>query len=522
MKTPFAWEPGDLEGASASVVDVRQAREGSTPQAAAKTFEESDEAVVPKKPAKTRVTPVEQVEGRAEAKGKSAARNARPTQGGISAATYLQRIGQRAKEKKEERFTNLLSHIKLPLLKEAYQRLKKRAAAGVDAMTWEEYGNGLEDRLRDLQDRVHRGNYHPQPVRRVHIPKGEGKTRPLGIPTLEDKLLQQAVRMVLEPIYEAQFLGFSYGFRPGRSQHRALDALAVAMGKKVSWVLDADIRSYFDTIDHEWMQRFIEHRIGDVRLVRLLTKWLKAGVMEDGELHAVEKGTPQGGVISPLLANIYLHYVLDLWVQSWRKKQARGEVYVVRYADDFVMCFQYEEDARAMHKAVAERMAKFGLELHPDKTRVVRFGRYARKDSERQEGKKPATFDFLGFTHISGVDRKQGRFQLQRRTSRKKRNAKLALLKEELKKRRHDYMGKQYAWLTKVLNGHYQYYAVPTNYASLSSFRNTLENAWHRSLQRRSQRAQWTREQRKAVQQRFTLPRPKILHPWPEQRLVVR
>jgi RNA-directed DNA polymerase len=522
MKMPFAWEPGDLEETSAFVVDARQPREGSKPQAAVKRFEESDEAVVPKKPVKTWVTPVEQVEERAEAKGKSAARNARPTQGGISAPTYLQRIGQRAKEKKEERFTNLLSHIKLPLLAEAYHCLKKRAAAGVDAMSWEEYGNGLEDRLRDLQDRVHRGNYHPQPVRRVHIPKGEGKTRPLGIPTLEDKLLQQAVRIVLEPIYEAQFLGFSYGFRPGRSPHKALDAVAVAIGRKVSWVLDADIRSYFDTIDHEWMQRFIEHRIGDQRLVRLLVKWLKAGVMEEGELHAVEQGTPQGGVISPLLANIYLHYVLDLWAQSWRKKQARGEVYIVRYADDFVMCFQYEEDARAMHKAVAERMAKFGLELHPEKTRVVRFGRYARKDSERSEGKKPATFDFLGFTHISGADRKEGRFQLQRRTSKKKRNAKLASLKEELKKRRHEHISKQHDWLTKVLHGHYRYYAVPTNYAPMSSFRNTLEKSWHKWLQRRSQRAHWTSEQRKLFQQRFTLPLPKILHPWPDQRLNVR
>ncbi len=342
------------------MVSGRHGRARRNPQ---QSSEESDALVVPtcKKSAKTRVTPVESMEGRGAAHGKPVPRNASPAQDGQDALTFLERVGQRAKDKKEERFNNLLSHIKVPLLKEAYQRLRKDAASGVDGVTWSEYGENLDARLLDLQDRVHRGSYHPQPVRRVHIPKGDGRTRPLGIPSLEDKIVQQAARMLLEPIYEREFMGFSYGFRPGRSPHQALDALAVAIGRKVDWVLDADIRAFFDTIDHAWMQKFIEHKISDSRMVRLLMKWLHAGVMEDGELHEVNEGTPQGGIISPLLANIYLHYVLDLWVSSWRKKHAHGEVYVVRYADDFVMGFQREQDARAMHSALAERLATFGL-----------------------------------------------------------------------------------------------------------------------------------------------------------------
>jgi RNA-directed DNA polymerase len=304
-QTTSARKPGDLEGAAPSVVDGRQGQEGTEPKSE-KTFEESDEAVVPTKSAKTWVTPVESMEGRTEAEGKSAVRNALPAQNGVGALTFLQRIGQRAKEGREEKFTTLLSHLKVPLLKEAFMRLRKGAASGIDGVTWSEYSDRLDERLLDLQGRVHRGSYHPQPVRRVHIPKGDGKMRPLGIPSLEDKIVQQAVRMVLEPIYEAQFIGFSYGFRPGRSQHDALDALAEATHRKVSWVLDADIRSFFDTIDHGWMQKFIEHRIGDRRMVRLLMRWLHAGVMEDGKLHETEEGTPQGGIISPLLADIYL------------------------------------------------------------------------------------------------------------------------------------------------------------------------------------------------------------------------
>lgn len=514
--SPSTREPGDLGGGSAAY-GARRAETGR-PMAARRAVspEESDEVVVPKKSAKVRVTPSESMEERTEAEGKSASRNALPTQGGESALTFLERIGQRARKDKEEKFTTLLSHLKVPLLREAFMSLRKRAAAGVDGVTWSEYAERLDERLLDLQDRVHRGSYHPQPVRRTYIPKTGGGERPLGIPTLEDKIVQQAARMVLEPIYEAQFLGFSYGFRPGRSQHDALDALAEAIHRKVSWVLDADIRSFFDTIDHGWMQQFLEHRIGDRRMVRLLMKWMRAGVMEQGELRASERGTPQGGIISPLLANIYLHYALDLWVRSWRKKHARGALYFVRYADDFVTAFRYEEDARAMHAALAARLAKFGLELHPDKTRVLRFGRFAREQAARH-GQKPETFVFLGFTHISGRTR-EGRFQLKRTTSRKKRGAKLAELREQIRRRRHHPVLHQWRWLKSVLRGHYRYYAVPTNYRALKGFYQAVWDAWHRSLQRRSQRGRWTWAQRLKFDRRHPLPPPRILHPWPEQR----
>lgn len=345
--------------------------------------------------------------------------------------------------------------------------------------------------------------------------------RPLGIPSLEDKIVQQAARMILEPIYEREFLGFSYGFRPGRSSHQALDALAVAIGKKVDWVLDADIRSFFDTIDHGWMQKFIEHKIADRRMVRLLMKWLHAGVMEDGRLHAVEEGTPQGGNISPLLANIYLHYVLDEWAASWRRTRAHGEMYIVRYADDFVMGFQREQDARAMREALADRLAAFGLELHPDKTRVIRFGRFARRDSPRDGRSRPETFDFLGFTHIV-AERPDGKTTLVRRTSRKKREAKLAALRKQMRKRRDAPPREQQRWLTSVLRGHFNYYGVPSNFAALRSFCRQVRHAWHRQLQRRSQRARWTSAQRDAFDAKYPLPLPRIVHPSPTVRFALR
>lgn len=514
-----ARESGDLDGAQPVMVSGRPAQEGK-PQSGA-SVEKSDEVVVPEKSAKTWVTPVEPAEGRTEAKGKSVARNASSTPSEPDALSFLQRIGERAKQKPEEKWTNLLSHMRLPFLKEAYQRLRRNAAAGVDQVTWAEYGERLDERLLDLQGRVHRGSYHPQPVRRVLIPKGDGKLRPLGIPALEDKIVQQAAVMILTPIYEAEFIGISYGFRPGRSQHDALDALAEAIHRKVSWVLDADIKAFFDTIDHRHLQAFIEHRIGDTRMVRLLMKWAKAGVIVDGKRHETDAGTPQGGLISPLLANMYLHYVLDLWVLSWRKKHASGEMYVVRYADDFVMGFQKEQDAMAMRKALAERLEHFGLKLHPQKTRVIEFGRFAR---ERRAGRglaKPETFDFLGFTHIAGISR-DGKFQLQRRTSRKKRRAKLARVKEESERRRHHAVKAQHDWICSVLNGHYRYYAVPTNYRALTQFRYAVDWIWRRSLQRRSQRARWKEAQHKAFTQRFPLPEPRILHPWPTARFALR
>jgi RNA-directed DNA polymerase len=516
-RMPLAREPGGLTDASSSVVGDRQLREGETPQSAESTSEESDAVVVPEKSAKMRVTPFESMEERTAAKGKVVARNASLTQGRKDASTHLQRLGERAKKKPKDKWTNLLSHIRAPLLAEAYARLRKHAATGVDQVTWEEYGERLGERLLQLQDRVHRGSYHPQPVRRVHIPKGDGRTRPLGVPALEDKIVQQAVRMVLEPIYEAEFIGFSYGFRPRRSAHDALDALATAIERKVSWVLDADIRSFYDTIDHGWLQQFLEHRIGDARMVRLLMKWTKAGVMEEGKLYAVTEGTPQGGIISPLLANIYLHYVLDLWVAAWRKKPGRGEVYVVRYADDFVLALQKEQDARLLIELLQQRMAKFGLELHSEKTRLIQFGRFAREDRERRGQGRPETFEFLGFVHVASASR-AGKFLLRRRTSGKKMRAKLASLKEESRHRRHWQVIEQYNWLCSVLRGHYRYYGVPTNHRSLVLYRRRVQRMWHAGLQRRSQRGRWTRARQVAFEERYRLPLPKICHPWPTVR----
>lgn len=517
---PHAREPGDLENASPSQSDGTQLREGKSRNTQSQTLEESDAFVVAEKLENSWVTPEDPVERRDAADGKIRSTKRASDTDPNWRANALERIGQRAKEKRGEKFTNLLSHIKVPLMKEAYMRLRKNAAPGVDGETWNSYGEQLDVRLHDLEGRVHRGSYHPQPVRRVYISKVDGKRRPLGIPALEDKIVQQAARMLMEPLYErGTFLGFSYGFRPGRSQHGALDALAVAIEcKKVSWVLEADIRAFFDTIDHAWMQKMIEHRIGDRRFVRLLLKWLHAGVMEEGKLYEQREGTPQGGIISPLLANVFLHYALDLWVQQWRKKQARGQVYIVRYADDFVMGFQYEEDARAMHEALALRLAKFGLELHPDKTRIIRFGRFASADAVRDGRAKPETFDFLGFTHLCGRSRAGG-FQLQRHTSLKKRRAKLAALREEFPKRRHLPVVDQHRWLCSVIRGHNQYYGVPTNSRTLAAFRRAVERAWHRSLQRRSQRAGWTVEKTKRFEKRFALPSPRIVHPWPSQRL---
>jgi group II intron reverse transcriptase/maturase len=433
-------------------------------------------------------------------------------------AHVTERIGSKAREAKGVRFNNLLSHLKAPLLKEAYERLRKDAAAGVDGETWSSYGEELDARLRDLEERVQRGSYHPQPVRRVYIPKGGGKMRPLGVPALEDKIVQQAARMLLEPIYErSEFLGFSYGFRPCRSPHMALDALAEVMHRrKVNWVLDADIRSFFDTIDHGWMKKFVEHRIADERMVRLLMKWLHAGVMEDGELREVEEGTPQGGIISPLLANIYLHHVLDQWAHAWRKKRARGEVYIVRYADDFVMGFQYEQDAHAMRAALAERLAKFGLELHADKTRVLRFGRFAARDCIREGRRHPETFDFLGFTHICGKARSGG-FWVLRRTSRRKRQVKLAKLREEIWKRRHRPVIEQRAWISASLRGHYGYYGVSGNFRALATFHRRVQDTWHQALQHRSQRARWNKKKRASFAEKFPLLPPRITRRRPPQ-----
>jgi RNA-directed DNA polymerase len=513
---PHARKPGDL-GVGPS--QAGHPREGRKPHAAGGGPEESDALIVPtwKKSAKTRVTPVESMEGRGAAKGKPVAAMASSTQREESVHAFLRRVGERARAHKEERFNNLFSRLTVPLLREAYGLLEPRAASGVDGMTWKGYGEGLEERLADLEERLHRGRYEPPPVRRVYIPKGDGKMRPLGVPALEDKIVQQAARMLLEPVYEASFLGFSYGFRPGRSQHDALDALAVFVERGTNWVLDADIRAFFDTIDHAWMRRFLDHRISDPRMLKLLEQWLKAGVLEDGEFRTVTEGTPQGGIISPLLANIYLHYVLDLWIHRWRRRYARGKVSYVRYADDFVVGLEREQEAHALKAALAERLAQFALELHPEKTRVLRFGPRAQRARLAADLGKPETFVFLGFTHICANDR-AGRFQLRRRTSRKKRQAKLKNLREEIRRRRHRPLREQHRWLVQVLRGHYGYYGVPTNIDALRSYRRDVQYAWHQALQRRSQRARWSEWERREFDLRWPLPKPTIGHPWPSAR----
>ena len=397
-------------------------------------------------------------------------------------------VREAAKRDRKMRFTALLHHVTPELLQASYFELKRSAAPGVDGVTWQEYGRNLEERLDDLHGRIHRGAYWAQPSKRAWIPKADGRQRPLGIAALEDKIVQQAVKTVLEQIYEEDFLGFSYGFRPGRSCHNALDALWVGiMQRKVSWVLDADIRGFFDAIDHEWLLKFLEHRIADRRILRLMRKWLRAGVSEDGKWSRTTVGTPQGAVISPILANVFLHYVFDLWVNQWRKRHARGEVIVVRYADDFVMGFQYRDDAERCLRELRDRLAKFGLELHPEKTRLIEFGRYAaERRSERGEG-KPETFNFLGFTHCCGKTRK-GAFTIKRRSIAKRMRAKLQEVKQQLIRQMHRTMIEVGAWLRSVVRGWFNYHAVPGNRQCLDQFRTQVARLWLHVVRRRSQK----------------------------------
>jgi group II intron reverse transcriptase/maturase len=431
--------------------------------------------------------------------------------------TKLQGVRRTAKEKKQERFTALLHHVTADLLRESFQGLKKQAAPGVDGVRWKEYEVGLEDRLNDLHSRIHRGAYRAQPSRRIYIPKADGRKRPLGIAALEDKIVQQAVVTVLNEIYEADFLGFSYGFRPGRSPHRALDALSVGIVRRqVNWILDADIRGFFDNLSHEWLMKFVRHRIADPRILRLISKWLRAGVSEEGEWSETKIGTPQGAVISPLLANIYLHYAFDLWVEAWREKIATGDLIVVRYADDLVVGFQHKADAERFLNEFRERLAKFGLELHGEKTRLIEFGRFAEANRSKHGEGKPESFTFLGFTHICGKRKKDGAFTVIRRTMKKRMRQTLARLKQDLQARMHDTPASAGAWLQRVLLGYYGYYAVPGNTSVLGVFRLRLQRYWLHVLRRRSQQdfswhsfstlcAQW-------------LPHPRVLHPYPEQR----
>ena len=482
----------------------------------------SDSLVVSKKsPNKAEGPAAEEMEKRGLAEGNRPKRDKPRTLGRIGLHSALERVGQAAKRERKQQLTALFHHVyNVGRLRKAYAELEREAAPGVDGETWRHYGQALEANLQDLSERLRRGAYRAKPVRRAYIPKADGRRRLLGVPALEDKIVQRAVVEVLSAVYEADFLGFSYGFRPKRSQHQALDALAVGVEKrKVNWVLDADVRSFFDTLEHGWLLKFIEHRIADKRVVRLIQKWLNAGVLEDGERIVSAEGAVQGGSISPLLANIYLHYVLDLWVQQWRRRRARGDVIVVRFADDFVMGFQYRHEAEQFQGELRERFAKFGLELHPEKTRLIQFGRFAAQTrQERGEG-KPETFNFLGFTHICGKTRR-GWFTVIRQTMKTRFRAKLKEVKQELRRRMHLSIPKQAAYLNAVVRGHAHYYGVPLNYAALVAFRAAIIRRWWRVLNRRSQkgRVQWKRMCRYVNR---WLPRPHICHPYPLTRLGV-
>jgi RNA-directed DNA polymerase len=480
--------------------------------------EKSDGLVVPAKlPNKPAVAGAEVVEGRRPAKGNAVSKTHPGRSAGSGAPSALDRVRRKARTDKEQRFTALLHHVDVDRLREAYRALNPRAATGVDDVTWEDYGRGLEGNLRDLHRRAQGGSYRARPTRRAYIPKPDGRKRPLGIAALEDKILQRAVVEVLNGIYETDFLGFSYGFRPGRSAHDALDALAFGIDrKKVSWVLDADIRDFFGQIDHDWLMRFLEHRIADPRVLRLIAKWLAAGVIEDGIRSRTERGTAQGASASPLLANVYLHYVFDLWAHQWRGRHAHGEIIIVRYADDYLVGFEHERDARRFLADLRGRLAKFGLELEPSKTRLIQFGRFAARDRARRGLGKPETFDFLGFTHCCART-KNGRFMLKRITIAKRMRAKLREVKDELNRRRHHAIPEQGRWLASVLRGHYAYYAVPGNSDRINRFYNEVTRHWLRALRRRSQRHRlpWTRMRRLSAR---WLPPPKRMHPFPNAR----
>lgn len=480
--------------------------------------ETSDPNTVATKPVNAAaVATGERVERRAGTK-ENASENGTPrTPSRPSVSPGLDRVRQVARGLKSEKFTALLHHVGIDLLRWAYHALKHDAAPGVDGTTWSEYGEDLERKLADLKARVHSGAYRAQPSRRTYIPKPDGRQRPLGIAALEDKIVQRALAEVLNAIYEEDFLGFSYGFRPGRGQHDALDALAAGIERgKVNWILDADIAGFFDTVNHDWLIRFVEHRVGDRRVLRLIRKWLKVGVMEDGMRTPAEVGTPQGAVISPLLANIYLHYAFDLWAHQWRQRHAQGTVNLVRYADDIVAGFEHEADAKRFLTELRQRLAEFMLTLHPDKTRLIAFGRHAADDAARRGLGKPETFDFLGFTHICARSRR-GRFQLRRKSRRDRLRAKVKALKIELTRRMHETIASQGRWLQQVVTGWFNYHAVPTNGPALGAFRDHVTDTWRRVLRRRSQKdgTSWVRMRAIANQ---WLPHPRIKHPWPTVR----
>jgi group II intron reverse transcriptase/maturase len=482
----------------------------------------SDDLVLPAKPPNNaQGGAAEAVEGRGSPKGNAASETRPRRRAGVGVSSDLDRVRRVAQKGRDVRFTALLHHVDVDRLRAAYWALKPKAAPGVDGVTWEDYGQDLEENLRDLHSRVHRGSYRARPSRRVYIPKADGRQRPLGVAALEDKLLQRAVVEVLNAVYETDFLGFSYGCRPGRSPHDALDALAVGLRRKrVNWVLDADFSEFFTSLDHQWLARFLEHRIADRRVLRLIGKWLAAGVIEEGSWTAYDEGVPQGASVSPLLANVYLHYALDLWVHQWRRRHARGDVVIVRFVDDFVVGFEHRDDAVRFWADLRDRLGKFSLELNAEKTRLIEFGRFAARKRKARGLGKPETFRFLGFTHICGTSR-AGYFKPLRITDSKRMRAKLHALKGKLATRRHMPIPVQGRWLASVLRGHANYYGVPGNQKALYAFRSEAVRLWFMALRRRSQRTTVTWERMRRLRARW-LPFLTITQPWPDARFDAR
>ena len=484
--------------------------------------EESDSVIVAVKPTnKAEQSVAEPVEPRTETKGNADQQSTRRAQDRASVSQALERVRQAARQRKKERFTSLLHHVDPAMLRTAFYAMKRDAAPGVDGKTWETYEQDLDRRIETLHARVQAGTYRALPSRRSYIPKEDGSKRPLAVAALEDKIVQRAVAAVLSAIHEEDFLGFSYGFRPNRSQHGALDAVIVGISsKKVNYILDADIRSFFTEVSQQWVVRFLEHRIGDKRIIRLVQKWLRSGILEDGIVTIEEKGTGQGSVISPLLSNIYLHYVFDLWAERWRRREATGDMIMVRYADDTVVGFQHENDARRFRDAMRDRLREFSLSLHPEKTRLIEFGRFAAQNCKRRGRSKPETFKFLGFVLICDKSRR-GDFRIRRKSRRDRMCAKLREIKEGLRHRMHRPIPETGKWLAQIVAGYFAYHAVPTNSPALSAFRYHVLVLWHRQLCRRSQRARvlWTRMTKLADE---FLPPPRVLHPWPSVRFAVR
>ena len=481
--------------------------------------EESDHVIVPRNPSnKDQQRSAERGEESAWTKENARPSHTHPTQRGARVSQGLARVRNAARERRQEKFTALLHHLTVDLLRDSFYALQRHAAPGVDHLTWQEYETGLEERLADLHRRVHCGTYRAHPSRRVYIPKPDGRQRPLGVAALEDKIVQQAVVTLLTQIYEEDFRGFSYGFRPGRSPHHALDALSVALTRRrVNYVLDCDIRGFFDTLSHEWLVKFLQHRVADPRILRLIQKWLRAGMSEEGQWSETTVGVPQGAVVSPLLANVYLHYVFDLWVDAWRKRVAQGDMVVVRFADDFVLGFEHRKDAERFLAALRDRLQQFGLELHAEKTRLIEFGPHAIAHRKRRGEGKPETFDFLGFTHICERHPKTGYFTVRRKTARKRMVAKLKTLNQQLRQRRHAPIAATGQWLGSIVQGYFNYHAVPGNMRTLGTFRRRVIRLWRRQLRLRSQktRMNWRRF---GVLVRRWIPTQRILHPFPSVR----